>query len=297
MSMSLWKTLLIDRIHMNISITTDYLYKCACGQLWGMHDIQKDLLPQGRITVSKGKYSTRIGFYPDKKRKIADIEVGQAHKNRYLKLSLYPPKFVGDEFSRFKEILDSLLPDFSYAKFFFESHVSYIEIACDSLTHLAHTFIPFRQKTNHSRIFCDKHGVKGATYLGSRASNLLFCIYNKTKHLIETKKLPAHKLHTRIEARSRKLKLAPAELLLKMPNPFHRLWIADINKASTLSEDPEWLLFLGACATIGSAAALANLKKKDRKVFMDRLFAARATWWTPAFRWTGLAAALEQIAP
>lgn len=296
MALNIWKPLLIDRIHMNMSITSNEVYSFAWGQIEAMHEMQKDLLPNGKIKMKKGAYSTRIDYYPNKKLKIAELEIGRRYKNRYLKLSLYPSKFKGEDFLRFKETLDSLLPNFSYAKLFFESRVSYIEIACDLLTQLVHTFIPFRPKTNHSYVFIDNTGAKGATYLGSRTSSLRFCIYDKAKHLTDTKIVSPHKLHTRIEARLKKLALAPSELL-KMHNPFQGLWMADINQAYVISKDPHWLVFLDACANAGSPTALASLTKNNRKCFMDRLFAARANWWKPESRWTGLAAALKQIAP
>lgn len=296
MSLSIWKTILIDRIHMTLSIKEDHLYKFAWGQLWGIHDIRESLMPKGKITIHPAPYSLRISFYPEKKRKVADIEVGKRYKNQYFKLILYPSKFVGDDFCELKHILNTLLPDFSYDKLFTSSHVNYIELACDSLTHHAHSFIPFREKVNHSKIFMDG-SIKGSTYLGSETSHLVFCIYDKAKQLADKKQPVPHKLHTRIEARAKKTKLAPAELLHKMPNPFQKLCIADITTARAVSNDLDWLLFLETCETLGSASALSSLTKSRRASFMKRLHNSRANWWKADSRWAGLSYALQEIAP
>ena len=297
MSLELWRPLLIDRISMNLEIDKNDLYSFAWEQLRGIHDLQKQLLPEGKITLKKEQYATRIGYYPNKKRKIADIELGQAYQHRYLKLTLYPPKFAGNEFAELKELLGILLPEFRYENFFLHSRVAYIELACDSLTHPAHSFIPFRAKSNNSLIFVDGLGGKGSTYLGSTTSYLPFCIYDKAKQLKESKQTVPYKVHTRLESRVRKLNLPPVELSLKMLNPFEKLWIADVSLARSLWTDTHWLSFLDSCENIGSAASLAKMPKASRKVFMSRLFMARAKWWRPHDHWKGIESALTKIAP
>jgi hypothetical protein len=296
--MAIWKPLLIDRIHMNKSISSEQnsLYSYAWGQLIEIYELREEILPKGKITIKQGPSWTRIGYYPQKNIKIADIEVGQRYKNRYFKLSLYPSKFAGNDFSYLKDLINGMLPDFDYGKLFFESRVSYIELACDSLTYPAHSFIPYRRNINYSKIFND-NGSKGTTYLGSIKSDLRFRIYDKAKQLMDTSKSSPHKLHTRIESSIRKLKLAPSELLLKLPNPFMKLEISDIAIARSISKDLDWEFFLDMCISEGSAAALASLTKNKRKIFISRLYAARVGWWKPDNRWSGLASALAKIAP
>lgn len=296
MGLDLWRQILIDRISMNISIDDNDTYSFAWGQMFGIHDIQKDLLPLGEITLKKDAYLTRISFYPEKNRKIADVEVGRRYQHRYIKLGLYPYKFQGDDFPNLKRFLRLLAP-LDYERFFFNSRTSYIEIAVDSHTHPTYSFIPFREKTNHSFVYVDKSGAKGATYLGSLQSDSRFAIYDKAKHLAETAKVVSHNLHTRFEYRGRNINLIPADLSTKMQNPFEKLMIADFTIAHGLSTNPEWLKFLKKTEEFGSALALASLTKTAREVAMARLFAARAKWWNPQSHWQGFSKALARISP
>jgi hypothetical protein len=265
--------------------------------LKGIYDIRKELLPEGKMTLAKEPKSVRLGYYPDKNRRAAEIEVGRMYKNRYVKLSLYPTKFHGQEFAAFKSLLKELLPPFDYQEFFFHSKVSHIELACDSLTHPAHSFIPFRAKSNCSRIYVDNTGALGTTYLGSQSSNLRFTIYDKAKQLTELGKEVPYKVHTRIEYKQYSLKISPAELSKELPNPFQKLRVADLKLAKEISSHPDWHDFLDACMAVGSAAALGCLTKFVRKKFMGRLLSVQASWWHPQQRWSALSGALTAIAP
>ena len=296
MALSIWKPLLIDRIHLTMRIKEDEVYKFAWGQIWEILALHKSILPEGRIGKKKQQYSVRIDYFPDKKRKIAEIEIGQAYKYRYIKLVLYPSKFSGNEFCYFKEHFNGFFPTFCYENLFSQAHVSSIEFACDSLSHPANSLIPFRKKVSHSSVF-DDHGTKGTKYLGSVKSNKRFRIYDKAKQLAETNQVAPHKLHTRIECALRKTKLSIPEILTKLENPFTGLEIAHAPTARTISKDLEWTDFLDTCESDGSARALASLSKNKRKIFMSRLLGARVAWWKPDSRWTGLEYALEKISP
>lgn len=298
MSLSIWKPLLIDRIHIAVSIVSSELYSFAWGQLNGIEDLKTELVPDGTIKIFKNKYVTRLSYYPIKKRMIASIEIGTTKsKHRYFRLGLYPSKFQQGEFERFKEILSELLPEFKYQQLYETGKVSYIELAADSLTHAAHSFIPFRRRCNHSSIYVDKTGSKGSIYLGSVKSNLRFCIYDKRKQQLEKKAAVTHSKYTRIESRSRHIKLSPCELLSKMDNPFTKLQIADLHIARHTSQNNEWQSFLNDCLEDGSAQALANLPKSQRAKFMKILNTTAVPWWRPNSVWGGLSKALTAISP
>ena len=297
MAVHIWKYLLIDRINISISIGSKELYSFALEQLYGIKELQTNLVPHGKFKIAKYKYLTRLDYYPTEKNKIADIEVGTTKsKHRYFRLGLYPSKFGAGEFEHFKEVLALLLPEFDYQKLYKTGRVSYIELAADSLSHIIHSFIPFRSRCSCSFIFVDKNGKAGTTYIGSKTSNLRFCIYDKHKQLTESNAPATYDKHTRIEARSRHIGLMPCELLEKMSNPFEKLEIADLQKARDASKDKIWQAFLDQCLKVGSAQALSQNPKK-RKQFMKMLRASAAPWWNPQHIWEGLPKALKAIKP
>ena len=168
MALHAWRYLVIDRIHISVGIGSKELHGFAVSQLKGLKDIQNDLVPNGKITLSLNDYVTRLNYYPTKKLKAAEIAVGVTKsKHCYFRLGLYPAKFQKGQFEHFKKMLGDLLPDFCYPKLFETGRVSYVEWAVDSLSHAAHSFIPFRAKCSCSSIFIDQHGTMGSTYVGS----------------------------------------------------------------------------------------------------------------------------------
>lgn len=296
MTVTIWRWLLIDRIHMSVGIGSKDLYGFALSSLKGMKDIQADLVPNGKITITSGQFRTRLNYYPTMQEKIADIEIGVTKsKHRYFRLGLYPTKFGPGEFEHFKMVLDTLLPEFNYQRLFDSANVSYIELAADSLSHIAHSFIPFRGKCNCSHIFVDQEGNKGSTYLGSKVSALRFCIYDKRKQQLEKNKVATYNRHTRIEARNRYIGLCPCELP-QMDNPFGRLDIADLKAARKISKGKAWQGFLNRCLEVGSAQALVE-HPKQRQQYRKMLKTAAALWWNPADIWLGLPRAVNVIAP
>lgn len=298
MTISIWYPQIVDRIHMTITITkSSKLYGVLLGQLTGMNDMQSDLVPKGKITVFKQQYVTRLGYYPaDKKRKIAELEMGSTKSGHmYFKLGLYPSKFRPGEFAKFKEHLEQLF-QISYKVMFHKARVSYIELAADSMTYESCTFIPFRQRINHSEVWLD-NGKQGSLYLGSKLSKKRFCIYNKAKQLTDSKCAGKHKIRTRFEARLRHIGMSASEITEHLPNPFSCLEIADLPKARALSADLQWQSFLDQCLEEGSAYALSQCQKPIRKKYMAMLRTAAATWWNPDYLWQVLPKALEVIAP
>ncbi|MBI3374985.1 MAG: hypothetical protein HY017_24955 [Betaproteobacteria bacterium] len=288
--------LLVDRIHINVGVGSKALHGFVVTQLKGMKDIQGDVVPDGKITITENKYRTRLNYYPTKKRKIAELEVGAKAHHRYFKLVLYASKFGPGEFEQLKWVLSELLPDFNYPKLFETGRVSYVELAADSLTHIAHSFVPFRAKANNSWVHDDGNGVKGSTYLGSKLSALRFCIYDKHKQQVENHLPVTDPLRTRVESRSRHIGLPPCELP-KMVNPFLKLEVADLQKARDASEDHTWQEFLDLCFVLGSARALAQQTKYKRTQFMKMLRASAAPWWNPQYVWKDLPRAIAAIAP
>ena len=167
MALTIWVKLQIDRINISVGIGSSDLYNFVIAQLYGMKDLQKELVPNGKITIKVGHYRTRLNYYA-KKLRIAEIEIGMTKlKHRYFKLGLSPSKFGPGDFDKFKETLSILLPDFCYAKLFETGRVSYIELAADSMSHKAHSFIPFRRRCNVSSVYIDKMNNAGSTYVGS----------------------------------------------------------------------------------------------------------------------------------
>lgn len=299
MTISIWYPQIIDRIHMTISIGKNtHLYGVLIGQLSGMEDIQSVLVPKGKITVFKQKYVTRLGYYPsDKKRKIADLEIGSTKSNHmYFKLGLYPSKFQSNEFAIFKEHMEILF-QITYDLMFHTARVSYIELAADSMTHKFQTFIPFRQRINWSKTWPLEDLKKSTVNLGSELSKKRFCIYNKAKELADKKCAGKHKIRTRFEARLRHIGMSASDIQEHLPNPFSCLEIASLAKAREVSTSVEWHSFLDRCLEDGSAQALSQCTKPVRKQYTMALRTCAVTWWNPDYLWQVLPRALNAIAP
>jgi hypothetical protein len=300
MAISIWYWQIIDRIHMSIGLGKNpQLYGVLIGQLTGMKDIQSDLVPKGKITVSKEKYVTRLGYYPaDKKRKIAELEMGSTKTGHmYFRLGLYPSKFRPGEFTKFREQLE-LLFQLPYDLLFQQARVSYLELAADSLTYNMGSFIPFHARINHSKMWKSKDVAHGTLNLCSLLSKKRFCFYDKAKQLTESG-CPGHEvIRTRIEARLRHIGMSTSEIPEKLPNPFASLEIADVLKARKVSDDPYWQSFLDQCLYgNGSATALSQCSKSTRKEYVAMLRASRADWWKPDFLWKGLGQAMAVVSP
>ncbi len=310
MALNKIRSLLVDRIGITVKIGSQNLYKFAYAQLYSMKDEQKQFVPSGMIKVRKNKYWTRLDYYAayaHKKagrRKIADITIGankqagQSALHRYLTLSQYPSQFHVGEFDAFKWVLETMLPEFNYAKLYTTGKVNYLELASDTLSQKHHSFLPYRKYCNKSNIY-KKGAYCGATYVGSRTTYSRFRIYDKRKQLLDTGKtlIADSAVHTRIEAVMRRLGLAPADLI-QTPNPFMKLLVADHAKAKAASDDEDWQNFLVECLTAdGVPDALAKRSRYRRNKYLGMLDAAPAWWWQPKLVWERLPEALAKIAP
>lgn len=296
--MATWLPTVVDRIHMTVTLPSGDLYAAVLSQLYGMQDESKVLVPMGKITVVKEQYLTRLNYCPVHTRRIAELHLGTTKsQTRYFKLVLYPERFKPGEFLRFQEILAAFLDEFSYSKLYQSSNVSYLEIAADVLFRPDKSFIPIGRQINRSHVYVGKKGVLGTVYLGSPNSSKRFCIYNKAKKLTEMGADPKFHTRTRIEARLRKTKLSPVELVDNLKNPFDSLEIADLEAAKGGLDEPGWPQFLERCVQVGSAQALAKCVKKQRKQYVTALSAAKVNWWSASFVWGGWAKALEAIEP
>ncbi len=150
MTISIWSPQIVDRIHMAMTIVSKEYYGVLIGQIFGMKDVQCDLVPKGKISVFEGKSFTRLDYYPRKKRKIAEIQMGSTKSGKmYFRLALYPSKFNADDFQIFKEHIE-LFFQISYLQLFLQSKVSYLELAADSFSYSIDSFIPFRSISNYS---------------------------------------------------------------------------------------------------------------------------------------------------
>lgn len=295
-----WVWLGVDRIHLTVGIGDQSLYKFILGQLYFMveKDTQCQLVPHGKITIKPEQYVTRLSYYPSKDRQIASITIGTTKmKHKYFTLSLFPSKFSANEFEVLREVVGLLLPDVSYANLYQTARVSYLELAVDSLSHAAHTFIPFRSRCNISNIHQDKAGMMGTTYLGSATSGMLCRVYDKRKQLLESNLQAPYQIQTRIEAVLRHTGLKPCELGEKMKNPFARIEIADLGLAQAASNESPWQKFLSNCLATGSAGALSQCSKYQRKQFLTKLRASAAPWWNASHVWQGFPNAIAEISP
>ncbi|MDR3368096.1 hypothetical protein [Rhodoferax sp.] len=308
MAVEVWRHLLVDRIAITVTMKSLDLYKFALSQLYGLVDIQKDLLPLGRIFVRKEEYCTRLDYYPEYKMKqtrrcIANITVGsnvlfgKGGVHRYFKLTLYPSQFQGEDFDRFKSVLEDHLPDFNYKRLHMYGKVNYLELALDSLTHPNHTFLPYQKYVNISQIYPETDGTMGTTYICSEEGNQRFRIYDKRRQLHDkgsaqhTKGLP----HTRIELVLRRTGMTASELT-SLENGFAKLRISDLTKAKNYSTDPVWQAFLAACLVHGVPDSLKSFPMQ-RKKYLAVLDSFPVSWWHPETKWLQLPNALKRIEP
>ena len=109
MTVGIWYRLILDRIHLSMTIVSKEHYGIVMGQLEEMKAMQAQLVPNGKIGIRKKKYSTRLDYHPRKKGgKIADIEVGVTPtKHMYFRLGLYPSKLRGGDFDVLKSHLNA----------------------------------------------------------------------------------------------------------------------------------------------------------------------------------------------
>jgi hypothetical protein len=307
MGISYWRPLLVDRIAITVQIGSSDYYNAILGQLWYIHNNQKEFPPSGCIKIYKGKFLTRLDYYTTAKKiskgKIADIVVSKRPSFdgtsicMYFTLTLYPSKFKPGEFDHLKLIL-KLLHEFEYEHLYHTGKVTYLELAADSLSYKKDGLLPFCKKCSRSRIHKNKDGTLGTVYTGHETSALRFLIYDKRRELLETKqpvKYSTFPVHTRIEAHIRSLKCTPSELI-NIPNPFLKLQIADLGKAIALSDDPVWQQCLAIARQEGMPKSL-SMHPLQRKKFLSMLTGIQVPWWNPEDIWERLPEALAVLEP
>lgn len=298
MSVAIKLALKVDRIRMVKGIPNKTLSGVLAGNLWFLEEENVPIVPGGAWKIMKWKYKTQAQYSPTKGRKIVDIEVGSTKSSTmYFAIDLYTGKILPNELYKLSCVLDAVFVEFGLSGLFAEGRVTYLELASDWVTEPMYTFIPFRKRCRASEIFV-KGGVKGSIYIGSRHSNLRFCIYDKKKEMLEKGKGPcAELLRTRIEARLSNLKLSASQISLQLPNPFLSLQIADESKSRHIVQCPVWHAFLDRCLQMGSCAAVSTETKHYRKLFMQRLGQAAAWWWKPSALWAQIGDAMARIEP
>jgi hypothetical protein len=236
------------------------------------------------------------------KRKIADIKIGVnkifggSKNHRYFCLTLFPSQFCSGDFQAFKNFLSSELTSFNYSKLFATGLVNYVELASDSYSHAAHSFLPYRKYCKKSNVHVDASGL-GTTYLGSPKSGSYFRLYDKNKQLKDCGKPIVTKfpICTRIEAALRRVGV-PVASLHTIKNPFLKLSIASLELAKAMPIGASWTDFVADCETIGTVEALAK-RPEDRQKYLAYLDSIPVKWWNPAFVWLGIERAMERIAP
>jgi len=306
MTLHFMTPLLLDRIGITVVIGDKDAYYKLQAKFYSMQKMQGQLLPQGKIKVNKKEYEMRLDYYasfnkPDR-RKIADITIGTYILNgvikRYFKLTLYPSQFKAGDFDRFKEILETELPDFRYEKLYYTGRVTYLELAVDSLTHKNHTFLPLRLYCSKSWIYPRKDGTRGTLYLGHKTSNMRTRFYNKRRKFLDAgKPVPyvQYPAQTRIEAVMRQLHHTPATLP-QMENPFRHILVIDLYKAESASNDPIWLELISMSKVTGLPKALSQFPQ-HRKNHMKALKKLQVSWFHPEKIWSDLPNAVAIIAP
>lgn len=289
----------VDRIHMTIGVGGGDLYSFLISQLYGLKDSSLNLLPDGKFKLCDTKeYSKRLSFWPEKKRKTADITVGVTKsKHKYFKLGLYPSRFRDGDFDKIKFILNTLFSDWSYEGLFSSARVSYIEIAHDFLNKDVALYLPYHPTARTSKFHKNSDGSKGSAYLGSPKSNKRYCVYDKAKQLIETQGKSNLKKRMRVEARLRKTGLKPINLVDGLENPFQGLELLDVRKLVDLSDEAAWVDFVQACRSVGTAGALKPCNKKLRKLYKARLESAKVGWWDANHWWSKWPSAVAAIQP
>jgi hypothetical protein len=135
-----------------------------------------------------------------------------------------------------------------------------------------------------------------ATYLGSVSSALRFRIYDKAKHLTETKGvISPFALRTRFEAVLRQC--GPTTGLPAIANPFSKLRVASVDTARALSADKAWHQFLDRCCLFGAPTALSECSKHFRQKWVNMLSVAQTAWWRPENAWPRYPNAIAAIYP
>lgn len=298
--MSIRRTLIVDQIEYTVKVMSDDLYGFLCSVPDGWKAIKEDLVPKGNIIVEKGHYSTRMKYYSIKGKLTAVVLVGTTKsKSRYFKLVLHVGKASDLELAVFQQQLGLLAPEMEYSKLFDTARVTRIDFASDSFSHLHQSAIAFRPHSTCSGVWLDKMSAPGTLYIGSKASDLHFRIYDKKRQQEQTKKtaVPWAKW-LRIEAEIRRPGCSGSELGSAIDNPFQGLGFADVASAHAVSSDADWQYFLGLCLAVGSPMALAETKDKStKKLFRARLLESAVSWWKPVEVWTKLPQALSRIAP
>ena len=268
-----------------------------------LHEIRnelKNVLKTGYVRVHFINGIAVLSYYLKKKQAVARIMVSTGKdKKHHLIWELWPHRFQQAEFETFHHFVSSKLnhdPAFRYERAYYEGHVSYLELACDVIGPQIYDFIYWKDKTRKSLIYITSKGEKGAIYLGSKNSDLYFCIYNKAKQLKETGQDTQLNNFLRIEARLRRTKLKPYQLG-HLENPFMKLNIASAIDCKNINANSQWQHFLYIAKEQGSAKAFSLLNKKERKKYKDRLSLALAKFWRPQTITNSIGKAMEPIKP
>lgn len=290
---------IVDGLDIVVAIGSSKLLKYAQEQLYAMLKAQKEIFPNGKITLTSKSAGVHIHLYPGGVRKIASIQAAMTEgAYKYLRLALLPSQFVGLDFDCLQQVIANWLSYFNYKSLYYNGNVSRLDIAIDDVLHPAHSFLPFRPICNVSAIYTDWLGQKGATYLGGKTSDLQYCIYDKTRQLIQTGGVPQFNTHVRFEARLRHLGFPPSQVIQNVKMPFTRLEIISLQAASSASSNQEWKDFLALCSSVGSCKALSFLHSKHlRKQYIKRLREAPVSWWQPQKVWGKFPEAFQKLQP
>lgn len=286
--MTVCLSLKIDRIQMVLFVPSTELYSFYWGQLSGMKDIQKTLLPNGTLSLytNKKKCFTALHVEPAPKRRIAELMVAATKsKHHYIKLSLYPGNLRAGELDMLNFWMENLLDGLTIKKLLKCASVSYLELAWDFLNKDNAAYIPYSPRARKSFVYQEKSEHKGGQYVGSVKSNRRFCFYDKARQLKEVYGHSNFSCLARVEARLKKTGLKPVQLLDHLDNPFLHLSFLSVQSLRQASEDLAWQSFVDDCEKLGVALPLWACDKNTRKLYQARLDAAKVQWWNPGKAW------------
>lgn len=61
--MAIWMQMVVDQIELVVAVPSKDLYSALMSQLYGLCDLANEVLPSGKITITKQKYLTRLNYY------------------------------------------------------------------------------------------------------------------------------------------------------------------------------------------------------------------------------------------
>jgi len=192
--------------------------------------------------------------------------------HNYFRLSFNPSK-LGSHKDELKDLLNLIVPEGIDLN---EANITRMDVAIDYINIKPSDIMVKAKGLSVATTFCNGAGNIETHYLGSKKSAVRYCIYDKTKQMLDNYGKNIGGQYTRIEVQiSGKSLQQLAEL-----NPFKALQIFWA-PAPIGVKDYEWGFFLHFAQTYTLQAALRMIPKQDRKPYQDRAKELVSDWWEP----------------